>query len=220
MRVARILAGAAAFAGFANVLGVVALAEAPPSPVPAASDLPIIGRTRATTPFCVTVRDNVAPAVLGLMTVDELLGVSRGDYRRMAGDSDLAQNFGRIRLGKTVLAMARDLAVVRGLLNDQRRFPRTAVTDDDRLALRLRSQLQAVADRQEAALDMVNGVLETDLMSQMMSGIPRAPQYGGSRHFYHAVADALGEQQANVAKAEAELAPTVVAAASECGVMP
>ncbi len=218
MRVAGGLAGAAG--AFVLVASAAFAASADPTPSPSpttASALPVIGRTRATTPFCSMLRDNVAPAVVGLMTVDELLGVSRGQYRRMAGESNAAQNFSRIRLGNTVVGIAHDLSMVRGLVNDEKRFPHAAATDVDRLALRLRAQLQAVADRQDAALNIVDGVLETDLLNQMMGGIPRAPGFGISRGFYHAVADALGEQQTKVAQAEAELAPTIVAAAAACG---
>ena len=220
MGVARVLiAAAGAFVVFAGATALVAAAD--PSPVPSpttASVLPEIGSTRATTPFCAMVRDNVAPAIVGLMTFDELLVASRGDYRRMAGESHAAQNFSRIRLGNSVIGMAHHLAIVRGFVDDEKRFPLAAVTDNDRLAMRLHAQLQAVADRQDAALNTVNGVLETDLLHQMMGGIPHVPQFGISRHFYHAVADVLGAQQTKVAEAEAELAPTVIAVAAACGV--
>ena len=47
----------------------VAAQTAPPSPLP----LPEIGRTHSKG-LCTTVRDRVAPAVLGLMKTDELIG--------------------------------------------------------------------------------------------------------------------------------------------------
>ena len=218
MGVVRVLAGAAgAFAVVASAAALVASAEPLPAPSPATpSALPEIGRTRATTPFCAMLRDNVAPALARLMAVDDLLGASRRQYRRMAGESNAAQNFSRIRLGNAVIGMAHDLSIVRGLVNDEKRFPRAGVTDDDRLALRLRSQLQTVAERQDAALNTVNGVLETDLLNQMTGGTPHAGRFGFSRGFYRAVADALGEQQTKVAQAEAELAPSIVAAAGIC----
>ena len=217
MRVARVLVcTAGAFVAFASAAAIAESAE-PSAPSPAAAVLPVIGRTRATTPLCAMVRDNVAPAVVGLMAVDDLLGAGRSDYRRMADESKTAQNLSRIRLGNAVSGMVHDLSIVRSLVNDEKRFSRAAVTDDDRLALRLRAQLQAVSDRQEAALNMVNGVLETDLLNQMLGGFANTPRFGTSRRFYHAVADALAEQQKKVAQAETELAPTIIAAAAVCG---
>jgi hypothetical protein len=57
------------------------------------------------------------------------------------------------------------------MLADEKRFPKTPVTDDDRFALLLKAQLQAAADRQNVALNHVNGVLEAKAMGQMRTDI-------------------------------------------------
>jgi hypothetical protein len=189
---------------------------AEPSPSPAASALPYIGGTRASQ-LCRTLRESIAPAVLGLMKTDELIDASRNTYRRMAGErAAAAGDLGRVSLGKTVTGMARNLATVRGLIDDPRHFPRS---DDGRLQ-QVRDRLRDVASHQEAALNMINGVLETDLLSQMMGGVPRAPRFGINRKFYHLVGVAIKEQQDSVGASEQKLAPLVVDISASCGAQP
>ena len=189
---------------------VVVCADQTPAP------LPVIGRTRANT-LCKTVREVVAPAVRDLMNVDRLLAQSRTVYAEMADHSRLRQNLDRVSLGKIVVGMARDLSAVQTLVDDPKRFPKSATTEEDRLALQLRQELRTVAERDSRALDIVNGVLETDLMAQMIGGLPRAPVYGGTGRFYSRVADAVAEHQTDIGHAEADLAAAVVAASTACG---
>jgi len=136
------------------------------APASAPTTLPEIGRTHSKG-FCSTVRDNVAPSVLGLMKTDELIGASHRALLKMAHDnsSKEALEIDRIYAGKVVVAMAHNLGVIKKLLGDEKRFPKKPATDDDRFALLLKAQLQAAADRQNLALNHVNGVLETTTMS-------------------------------------------------------
>ncbi len=140
------------------------------SPVVAPTTLPEIGRTHAKG-FCTTVRDNVAPSVLGLMKTDELIGASHRAVLKLSNDQTLgskeAIDLDRVYLNKVVSSMAHNLGVIKKLMNDEKRFPKTPVSDDDRLALLLKAQLQAAADRQNVALNHVNGILETTAIGQM-----------------------------------------------------
>ena len=188
-------------------------AEETPAP------LPLIGRTRATV-LCKAVRDVVAPAVLGLMKTDELLESSHRVYGQMARHTGLRQNLDRVELGKIVTGMARNLAAVHALLDEAPHVPKAATTDDDHTVGRLRRELQSVAERESRALDIVNGVLETDLLLQMMGGLKHVPTYGGQGRYYDRVAEAVAERQADVKSAEAELAPSIVAASQRCGAQP
>jgi hypothetical protein len=140
------------------------------APVPAT--LPEIGRTHSRG-FCSTVRDNVAPSLLGLMKTDELIGASHRAALKMADDSTspTALEIDRIYAHKVVSSMAHNLGVIKKLLSDERRFPKKAVTDDDRLALLLKEQLQAAAARQNTVLNHVFGILETKSMGQMRSDV-------------------------------------------------
>jgi hypothetical protein len=200
----------------AAVAGAVCLACADEASSP---PLPVIGRTRSGG-FCTTFRETIAPAVLGLMKTDELLAQSRAVYAAMPTHSPTDLSLDRIALGKTVAGMAHDLAIVRGLTDDPKRFPKAPSTEEDRSALQLRAELRAVAERQERALDLVNGVLQTDLMQQMSGMFPHMPRYRITKAVYGSVAVALGEQQHAVGTAEAELTPAVVAASKLCALQP
>ena len=148
------------------------------SPVP--TTLPEIGRTHSKG-FCSTVRDNVAPSVLGLMKTDELIGASHRALLKMAADSSLpkaldgsaspAFQLDQAYAGKVVLSIAHNLGVIKKILSDEKRFPKKPVTDDDRFVLLLKAQLQAAADRQNLALNHLNGVLEGKAMGQMRADI-------------------------------------------------
>ena len=240
--------------------GIAALAD------DASSPLPVIGATHSRA-FCTSVRESVAPALFGLMRLDDQIAASRATLLRVAGrpqdaaaarqpesnhDADLA----RVRLSAAALRMARDLAVVQRVLDDPRRFP-AGTSDDQQRAQALRRRLEAVAARQAEALDLINGIVETELEGQMRTefdtklgaavGKPGstgggfgAPLAGSGLQMkepiplldrralltgsalpghtsYDAVAAAVGDHQAVIAKAEDVLSPLVVAAARECG---
>jgi hypothetical protein len=149
------------------------------APAPSPTSLPEIGRTRAKG-FCTTVRDNVAPSVLGLMKTDDLIGAGHRAVLKTAHDqtagSPETMEMDQLYLDKVVAAMAHNLGVVKKMLADDKRFPKTPSSDDDRLALLLKAQLQAAADRQNDALNHLNGILETDAMGSMHKDISSAMQ--------------------------------------------
>src|ERR1700722_4860607 len=57
--------------------------------------------------------------------------------------------------------MAHNLQIIKVALSDPKMFPKKVVTDDDRYALLLKAQLHDAADRQNDALNRINGVLES-----------------------------------------------------------
>lgn len=153
------------------VVGVLCVLTAQ-APAPTPTTLPEIGRTRSRG-FCSTLRDNVAPSVLGLMKTDELIGASHRALLKMAHDnsSPTELEIDQIYARKVVHSMAHNLGVIKKMLADEKRFPKTPVTDDDRFALLLKAQLQAAADKQNLALNHLFGVLETKAMGQMRADI-------------------------------------------------
>lgn len=160
--------------GALTALSVVLTAQAP-APEPSPTSLPVIGRTHSKG-FCTTVRDGIAPAVLGLMQNDDLIASSRATLLKAGHDASVKPNKGfepaaieldRISLARVADSMAHNLDTVRRTLSDSKRFPRTAVTDDDRRALSLKAQLQAAVDRQNEDYNHLNGVLEIVEMRQM-----------------------------------------------------
>lgn len=145
------------------------------APAPAPATLPEIGRTHSKG-LCTTVRDAVAPMVLGMMKTDELIGAGHRAFRKMADDQTTrsadALDLDRIYLNKVASAMAHNLGVADKLLSDQKRFPKTAATDDERIAQTLKAQLMTVADEQRKTLNVVNGALDADEQGRMQTEFP------------------------------------------------
>ncbi|MBV8299265.1 MAG: hypothetical protein JO083_06965 [Candidatus Eremiobacteraeota bacterium] len=157
-----------------------ALAQTAPAPQPAASALPIIGRTHSRG-LCTTLRDNVAPMVLGMMKSDELVGAGHralmkaGDDQRIAGRSGprAALDLDEVYLRRTADAMAHNLGVIDKLLADEKRFPkRPPATDDERIAQQIKTQLQAVAAQQRAALNTLANALDQEDLGRMQNDFP------------------------------------------------
>lgn len=148
----------------------VAAALAAPAPTPSA--LPVIGRVRSKG-FCSAVRENVAPALLGLMKSDEIIGAGHRAFAKMRSDavaqSPQALEMDRLYLDRVARAMAHNLVVVDKMLADERRFPRKPVTDDERFADDVKARLLAVRDAQRRALDVISGTLETEALGRMQS---------------------------------------------------
>lgn len=148
------------------------------SPAPSPSALPEIGRTHSKG-LCTTVRDNVAPAVLGLMKSDELIAAGHRTFRKMAADETAhsadALDLDRSYLNNVATAMAHNLALVDRLLDDAARFPKKSVTDDDRVAQTLKAQLAAVADEQRKTLNLLNNALDADEQGRMRIEKPGGP---------------------------------------------
>jgi hypothetical protein len=181
-----------------------------PAPSPATT-LPYIGGTRTSSPGCRALRDAIGPAVLDLMRDDELIDDSRRTYRAMAHQTERAGDLGRVGLGRAVTLMARNLGDLHAVLDDPKRFPRS---DDPRLQ-EIRARLRDAADRQEAALNVINGILETDLMAKMMGA--RGRRFGITPAVYAVVADGLEQHQSDVAASERKLTPPLVELSRGCG---
>jgi hypothetical protein len=144
----------------------------PATPTPA--PLPEIGRVRSNA-LCATLRQNIAPTILGLMKNDELVGAGHRAFAKMArdsaGTSAASVDIDKLYLEQVETRLVHNLKVVDKLLGDQQRFPAYPKSDDERDAITMRSQLLAVADAQRKALDLVSGTLETEALGQMQNDI-------------------------------------------------
>lgn len=153
------------------VLAAIAPLFVPASPTPSpAAPLPEIGRVRSTT-LCTTLRQNIAPTILGLMKNDEIIGAGHRAFAKMAhdasGSSSAAIDIDKLYLEQIETRLVHNLQVIDKLLGDDKRFPASPRTDDERAAVVLKTQLLAVADPQRKALDLVSGTLETESLGQM-----------------------------------------------------
>ena len=158
-------------AGMNGFLFLAALAPlfVPATPTPAPV-LPEIGRVRSNA-LCTTLRQNIAPTIAGLMKNDEIIGAGHRAFAKMAHDgtgaSSAAIDIDKLYLEQVETRLVHNLGVIDRLLSDQKRFPDAPKSDDERDALVMRSQLQAVAASQRKALDLVSGTLETESLGQM-----------------------------------------------------
>ena len=120
-------------------------------------------------------RDNVAPSVLGLMKTDDLVAAGHRGALKTAedtrGSTAGALDLDYIYLRAVAARMAHNLDVVKKLLADEKRFPKTPVTEDDKFALMMKAQLQAAADRQAVALNHLSGIVETVAIGTTMKQI-------------------------------------------------
>jgi hypothetical protein len=144
------------------------------TPAPSSTTLPEIGRTRAKG-FCTTVRDSVAPSVLGLMKNDDLVAAGHRGVLKTAddarGSSPAALDLDYSYLRAVAARMAHNVDVLKKLLADEKRFPKTPANDDDRFALQLKAQLQAALDRQTVALNHISGLVESVTIGTTMKDV-------------------------------------------------
>ncbi|HEV3139637.1 MAG TPA: hypothetical protein VGY57_03930, partial [Vicinamibacterales bacterium] len=70
-------------------------------------------------------------------------------------------------------AMVHNLGVIDKLLADEKRFPKKApATDDERIAQQLKAQIQAVEERQRAALNTIANALDAEDLGRMQNDFP------------------------------------------------
>ena len=163
----------------AAVLALVAVVAAAPAdegntPSPSATPTVLreIGRVGSTA-YCTMLSKRIAPALQGLMKTDEVILEGRRTFVKMSEDA-LSRSHGhlaldRSHLGQVISAAAHNLEIVRTLLSDPAYFPVEPQSDDDKAAVQLKAYLQTVVVQQNAALNILSGTLETELMGQMQS---------------------------------------------------
>ncbi len=154
------------------VLAVVAPLFVPATPTP--SPLPEIGRVRSTA-LCTTLRQNIAPTILGLMKNDEIIGAGHRAFSKMGSDaggtSSAALDIDKLYLQQVETRLVHNLQVIDRMLGDAKRFPASPRSTDERDVNAMKAQLLAVADQQRKALDLVSGTLDTESLGQMQHDI-------------------------------------------------
>lgn len=134
-------------------------------PAPAPSPLTEIHR-ETSTPFCRVFRDNVFHAVQGLMVNDAVIAAGKSQLARMQGEEG-AHDIAQYQLGQTVYEVAANLRHIQDLLNPDR-FPHGSDAAADRDLLLMRARLQAVADAQERALNVLSVSYESSAQNDFM----------------------------------------------------
>ncbi len=191
------------------------------SPAPSPTALPEIGRTHSKG-LCTTVRDNIAPAVLGLMKSDELLGAGHRAFRKMAADEQRktlnllnnaldADEQGRMRvekpggpdgIGNAVAREDTPLVKPAGIWRSPIATPVPRVTDMGRDAT---SFIGADAPNMKVANKM-------DLDARTLAASTKAIGHT----VYDQLTTVVETRQAQIAHAGQTLTPTVVAISVAC----
>ena len=158
-----------------------------PSPSPAASPLKTIVHLRSS-PLCSTLGNNVFHTIEGLRINDRLIANSKPLLVRMGKDYVAASSVGArmdqqqaiwgntaggihdpnpaIELDNENLIqltseIVHSLGIIDSMLKDPARFPVVSKTADDEQAIKLKKQLQAVADAQQKQLNVLYGLGDT-----------------------------------------------------------
>lgn len=148
---------------FALVLAALLVPPATPAPVPAPAleQLKTIAHLRAT-PFCTALREKVAPAIEHIMAADKAIDSSPPIFSTMYQDdvvfrSSAHMDFDVQHLEYLITPIVKNVRAAQGLLRD----PQLG---------EIGRQLQSVVDRQNDALNIVNGFVTTYQMAQMQTG--------------------------------------------------
>ena len=141
-----------------------------------------------------------APAVLGVLKTDEVLSTTHATLAGMSKEYGDAQRTGtnvaddarldlaRVKLGAQVHHMTNNLAIVQKYLDAVKST--VGMTPDDAAAARnLRAAMQGVVAKQNDAINLVNGLVETELMGQMQLQHDHGMQSATGPESTHATAE-------------------------------
>jgi hypothetical protein len=159
-------------AGLAAQLALTGQTPARPSPQPSPLKQIIDVKSRS---LCTALRDNVAVSLAGLISNDSNIDIGRKAMMKMGGDEVKGSTAGKMDalVGENVVgSIVHNLVLIDQKLNDPERFPANPKTDDDRLALQVKAQLQAIEDAQKLQLNVLNGTVETVNMNGMRHDMP------------------------------------------------
>ncbi len=163
------------------------LPTASPTPTP---ELPEIYHT-LTRPLCSTLKTKIQPALGMMIQNDETIAQSPALFdqyiKRAAEQSDEGQNIAVLRLENLVSPLVNNTLAIQKLLEDPSTFPQTAQTDDDKYLLDIKQKMLKALAAQQAAIDIINGFVDTQQLSQMqhegfgyLSSITTGPNGQGS----------------------------------------
>jgi hypothetical protein len=159
----------------ADTSGLASAQSAPaPQPTPLKQIIDVKSR-----PLCTALRDNIAIDLAGLIKNEQIIGEGRKAMNKIGSDQiksgRQAIDQDELMIEDVVGSLVRNIVVLDKVLDDPKRFPTNPTTDDERLADRIKKQLQAVEDDQKLQLNWFNGTIETDRMSTMQQLPANAP---------------------------------------------
>jgi hypothetical protein len=130
---------------------------------------PIIITTKSS-PLCTTVREAIAPAIVGMTAEDHLIGSANNLLKNMSVESVMGGgswfNMDEVRLSTLVDHTAGNLTRINALIDQVGRAESKDPHDAAALET-LRRRLQAVADRQAASLNLMSGIADSIGLNQI-----------------------------------------------------
>ncbi len=145
-------------------------AMAAPSPAPRASALPEIYHSYSS-PLCSALRTKIAPTIAMLQQNDVTIAKSNTLFKRYIqdtiSDSKSSQDFAVVQLGNLVRPLVDNILATQKLLEDPSVFPANPQTDEEKRQTDLRTKALAALAAQQAALDIINGFVDTQQLAGM-----------------------------------------------------
>jgi hypothetical protein len=147
----------------------IAVADAAPQATPP----PTIAKVRSRA-LCSTLRENIAPALLALSRNEHVIDAGRDQLLamgkdRVVGATDGWRRLDRVRLENLITPIETNIETVDKLLEDATKFPNQPHTVDDVDAARMKAQLLGILSQQKAALNVLNGTVETQDLADMLA---------------------------------------------------
>lgn len=144
------------------------LVSASPSPLPT---LPPLIYHAVSRPLCTTLQDRIRPA-LGMMIQNQATIAKSVPYfqeyiNRAQEGSDAGRDIAVLHLETLVTPLVNNTLAVQKLLEDPSAFPPVARNADDVTLLKIKTEMLKVIAAQEASLDIINGFVTTQQLSQM-----------------------------------------------------
>ncbi len=162
----------------AALLGMPVLSAAAPSPAPATAKTAAAAATNPpqiihlyTRRMCSVLHKTIAPAIGMMLQNDKTIAKSPDLFKEynfaMGYGTSGSQDIAVMRMENLVGPLADNVVAIHKQLDDQNAFPPVPKTEDDRHLLQLKSELERTLASQEAALDIINGFVTTQQLSQM-----------------------------------------------------
>jgi hypothetical protein len=141
-----------------------------PSPAPTRTAPPEIYHT-VVHPVCSALATKIRPAIGMLLENDKIIGESPAMFKEYGmaqfNQSEAQQSMTVLHMENLVTPLANNVLAIQKLLEDPSVFPPKAQNQEDQRTLDLKNKLmQSLAD-QQAALDIINGFVETQQLATM-----------------------------------------------------
>jgi hypothetical protein len=164
------LAAALLSAFIACIASASAATKATPSPAPAPTAPPEIYRT-VVHPVCSALATKIRPAIGMLLENDQLIGKSPAMFKEYGmaqfNKSDAQKSMTILHMENLVTPLANNVLAIQKLLEDPSVFPPVPRDQESARTVDLKNKLmQSLAD-QQAALDIINGFVETQQLADM-----------------------------------------------------